>query len=203
MNILLVAGHETTTSLTAWLLYLLSQNPGYLQRVLEELDHLLPNQVEPTLDALKQAPVLDNALSEAQRMYPPIGNGPRGTLEEFKFNGFLIPADTRIFYSIVATHLMPSIFAEPDRFDPDRFAYPREEHKKTPYALVGFGGGPRICLGINFAELEIKLIAACVLRQCRLDLVPGQKLVQVYVASGAPFKGIKMAVLPLAATPKT
>jgi cytochrome P450 len=61
-----------------------------------------------------------------------------------------------VFYSIVASHMLPHIFAHPTVFDPDRVAPPREEHKKKPYALVGFGGGLPICIGINFAQVEIK-----------------------------------------------
>jgi len=196
VNVLLVAGHDTTTSLTAWLFYLLSQNRDYLQRVLDEIGAILPGHVEPTFDTLKQMHVLDNAFSEAQRLYPPIPHGPRGVLEDFEFNGFLIPAGSRVFYSIIATHLMPSIFTEPTRFDPDRFAPPREEHKKTPYVLVAFGGGPRICLGINLAEVEIKLTVISALKQYRFELLAGQKIIQIYAASGAPYKGIKMAISP-------
>src|SRR5262249_39777357 len=151
-NILLVAGHETSTSLGSWLLYLLVENPDYLQRVLDEQTTLLGNNNPSTLtlDEIKRMKVLDNALSEAERLYPPVGNAPRGVLESFEFNGYTVPAGTFVYCGIVGSHLIPSIFADPTRFDPDRFAPPREEDKKMPYALVGFGGGPRICIGINF-----------------------------------------------------
>ena len=66
-------------------------------------------------------------------------------------------------YSPWATHRLEHVFADADRFDPDRFAPPREEHR-TPYALVGFGGGPRLCIGQAFALLEAKVVAAHLLR---------------------------------------
>ena len=194
INILLVAGHETSTSLSAWLLYLLCQHPDYTRRVRVELDELLAIEDDPTLHAIKSMKVLDNALSEAERMYPPIATGPRGVVEDFEFNGYHIPAGTYVSYVIAATHLIPSIFAEPARFDPDRFAPPREEHKKTPYALVGFGGGPRICLGINFAKAEIKAMVTHILRRYHLELVPNQEIIQFYRATGMPLHGIKMRV---------
>lgn len=194
INILLVAGHETSTSVGTWLLYLLCQHPHYAQRVHAEQEGLLDHDREPTLKAIKRMKVLDNALSEAERMYPPIAVGPRGVLEEFVFNGYAIPAGTYIGYAIAATHLLPGIFAEPERFDPDRFSPPREEHKKTPYALVGFGGGPRICIGINFAKIELKLMVTHILRQYDLKLVPNQEIVQFYRATGMPLHGIKMYV---------
>jgi cytochrome P450 len=197
-NILLVAGHETSTSLSAWLLYLLSQHPEYAQRVLDEQDALLARDAAPTLEAVKRMKLLEHALSEAERLYPPVSNGPRGVLEDFEFGGYHVPAGTHVFYSIAGAHHIPTIFADPDRFDPDRFAPPREEHK-TPYALVGFGGGPRICIGINFAQVEIKALISHLLRNYQLELVPNQQIVQMYMPTSMPLHGIRMRISPRAA----
>lgn len=193
-NILLIAGHETSTSLSAWLLYLLSEHPDYLGRVLGEQDSLLGDDAEPTLADIRRMKVLDDALSEAERLYPPVANGPRGVVEDFEFGGYQIPAGAFVFYSIAAAHRLPSLWEEPDKFDPDRFAPPREEHKKKPYSLVGFGGGPRICIGINFAQVEVKAMVSRVLRDFRLETVPGQDLVQFYRGTGLPLHGIKTRV---------
>lgn len=200
INILLVAGHETSTSLSAWLLYLLCQHPDYRQRVLAEQEELLMGIMDPTFDDIKRMKMLDNALSEAERMYPPIANGPRGVTEDFTFHGYHIPAGTLVFYSIAATHFLPNVFTNPATFDPDRFAPPREEQKKTPYALVGFGGGPRICIGVNFAKVEIKTIVSHILRRFHLELVPDQKIIQFYRATGMPLHGIKLRVFERKAT---
>lgn len=193
-NILLVAGHETSTSLSAWLFLLLSQHPDYLRRVLDEQTALLGPDAEPTLDVIKRMHVLDNALSEAERLYPPVANGPRGVVEPFEFNGYKVPVGAFVYYSIAAAHLLPGVWRDPLRFDPDRFAPPREEHKKTPYALVGFGGGPRICIGINFAQVEIKAMVAQILWRFQLDPVPDQQLVQFYRGTGMPLHGIRMRI---------
>ncbi len=192
LNILLVAGHETSTSLSAWLLYLLSTHPDYLARVRREISTVLGDE-EPQLEAVKAMKVLGNALSEAERLYPPVANGPRGTTQAFTFNGYTVPAGQRVLYSIAASHVLPHIWREPERFDPDRFAPPREEDKKHPYALVGFGGGPRVCIGLNFATVKIKAMAATILR--RYDLTPKvEQVVQVYQGTGGPLHGIEMDV---------
>jgi len=149
---------------------------------------------EPTLADIKRMPLLDNLLLEAERLYPPVANGPRGVVEAFDFHGYHIPVGTPVFYSIAAAHLLPEVFANPTVFDPDRFAPPREEHKKTPYALVGFGGGPRICIGINFAKIEIKALVSQVLRRYQLALVPGQEIVQYYRVTAMPLNGIRLRV---------
>ncbi len=194
VNILLVAGHETSTSLISWLLYLLAQHPEYTERVLKEQAELLGDKVEPNLDEIKRMKVLENALSEAERMYPPVANGPRGVIEDFEFHGYHVPAGSMAFYSIVASHMLPSIFANPTQFDPDRFASPREEHKKNPYALVGFGGGPRICIGINFAQVEIKSLTSYLLRNYQVSVIEGQDIRQVYGVTGEPVNGIGLRI---------
>ncbi|MDP9371846.1 MAG: cytochrome P450, partial [Chloroflexota bacterium] len=181
LDILLVAGHETSTTMSAWLLYLLAIHPAYLARAHAELD------------AVKAMRVLGRALDETGRLHPPVGNGPRGVVKDFEFAGYRVPAGTRLRYSIAGGHWLPSVFAAPERWDPDRFAPPREEDKRTPYALIPFGGGPRICIGVNFAQVEIKALAAHVLRHYTLEPVAGQDPAQLYGPTiGAPYGGIRV-----------
>lgn len=197
VNILLVAGHETSTTMSSWLLYLLATHPDYLARVRAELDELLgPDPAAPiTLDAIKAMRVLGNGLSEAGRLWPPVANAPRGVVKAFDFGGYHVPVGAQVRYSIAGGHWLPSVFANPERYDPDRFAAPREEDKKVPYALIPFGGGPRICIGVNFAQVEIKALAAHVLRAYDLEPVPGQDIVQLYDPTlGSPSNGIRVRV---------
>lgn len=197
VNILLVAGHETSTTMSTWLLYLLATHPDYLARVHAELDEAGgPDAAVPyTFEAIKGMKVLGNALSEAGRLWSPVANGPRGVISDFEFGGYRIPAGAQVRYSIAGGHWLPTIFPNPERFDPDRFAPPREEDKRTPYALIPFGGGQRICLGVNFAQVEIKALAAHVLRAYDLTPVPGQDIAQLYEPTiGSPSNGIRVRV---------
>jgi cytochrome P450 len=175
-------------------MYLLTQHPEYTQRILKEQEVLLGDKADPSLEEIKKMKVLENALSEAERLYPPVPNGPRGVIEDFEFHGYHVPAGSMAFYSIVASHMLPSIFTNPTHFDPDRFAVPREEHKKNPYALVGFGGGPRICIGINFAQVEIKSLISHVLRNYQIELIEGQDIRQYYGVTGSPINGIGLHI---------
>jgi cytochrome P450 len=199
ITILLLAGHETSTSLTTWLLYLLSHHPDYLRRVMAEQWAIVGTHRDPSIDDFKVMKVLDNALSEAERLYPPVGLGPRGVVEDIAFGGYRVPAGTYICYAIAGTHRLGSIFTAPEIFDPDRFAPPREEHRRTPYSLIGFGGGPRICIGVNFAKVEIKSMVTHILRRYHLAVAPNQEIVQFYRATGMPLYGLKMRVSPRAA----
>ncbi len=192
MNTLLVAGHETSTSLIAWFLYLLSQHPDYLARVREEQALILEGRQHASVEDLQHMKILGYALSETERLYPPIPNGARGVLSDVPFRGHIIPAGAKVFYSIVGSHYLKDVWRDPETFDPDRFAPPREEDTRTPYALVGFGAGPRTCIGINFAKLEIKALATSLLRYYDLEPIPGQNIRQSHDISAGPIEGIKL-----------
>jgi cytochrome P450 len=174
VNILLVAGHETTTTLGAWVLYLLATQPEQRRRVQAELAALLGDSEGPIpVEAIRSMKMLDNFIKEAGRLYPPVINVPRGVVKDFEFGGYRVPAGTPVRLALAASHRLPQIFANPDIFDPDRFAPPREEDKRSPYALVTFGGGPRICIGMNFANIETKALAAHVLRRYTIEPISG------------------------------
>jgi retinoid hydroxylase len=70
------------------------------------------------------------------------------------------------------THRLPELYREPDTFDPDRFAPPREEDKQHPFALIGFGGGNHFCLGVEFAQMEMKLILSILLQNYDWTVTP-------------------------------
>ncbi|HEX6541824.1 MAG TPA: cytochrome P450 [Ktedonobacterales bacterium] len=194
LHILLVAGHETTTTLSAWLLYLLAAHPDLLARVRAEMEEALAaTGGEVTLEAIKAMRLLGYTADEAGRLYPPVGNVPRGVVKDFTFGGYHVPAGTRVLLSLAACHRLPHVFTNPDEFDPDRFAPPREEDKRTPYSLVTFGGGPRICIGINFAQVEVKAMATHILRHYTLTPVPDQDIQHVYYSPVATLlNGIRL-----------
>jgi retinoid hydroxylase len=179
VNILLVAGHETTTTLGAWLLYLLAESPEYVERIRTELQTVLGERDAPlTTEALHALPVLSAAIREAGRLKSPVLLLPRGVLSDFEFGGYHVATGTPVFLAIAGGHHLPNVFRDPERFDPDRFLPPREEDKKNPYALVTFGGGPRICLGINFAQVEVTALAAHLLRRFQFSTIPNRPFAQ-------------------------
>ena len=139
LHILLVAGHETTTTLSAWLLYLLATHPDYLARVHAAMDEALAKTDGAIpLAAVRAVHVLRHAVAEAGRLRSPVCNAPRVTVRGVEFGGYEIPENTRTLLGLAACHMLPHVFAHPERFDPDRFAPPREEHRRTPYGLVTY-----------------------------------------------------------------
>lgn len=195
VNILLVAGHETTTALSAWLLYWLATHPDALATVRAELDTVVGREGPITLEAIKAMRQLSYAVQEAGRITPPVAMVPRGVLKDVTFGGYHLPAGTYALLVIGAPHWDAAYFPEPERFLPERFAPPREEDKRTPYALATFGGGPRICIGVNFARVEITAMAAAILQRYTLTPIAPDEVYQVYPGLlGHPEHGIRVRV---------
>jgi cytochrome P450 len=141
---------------------------------------------------LRGARVLDAFIREAGRLYSPVLNVPRGVVQDFEFAGYTVPMGTHVRLALAASHRLPTIFANPEVFDLDRFLPPREEDR-LPYALVTFGGGPRVCIGINFAQIEVKALVAHVLP--RYTLTPVEPHPPIYAGhwtaimpGGAPMR---------------
>jgi cytochrome P450 len=199
-QILLVAGHETTTTLSAWLLYLLAAHPDVLARVRAEVDAVLAaSDGTVGLEQLRAMTTLGYAINEANRLRGPVGSAPRGTTRPVAFGGYAIPAGSRILLSYVACHHMARYFPDPETFDIDRFAPPREEDKRIPYAYAPFGAGPRVCIGMNFATVEVKALVTHVLSHLDLAYASGSEPINVYYGPVASIYG----GMPMRFTPRT
>jgi retinoid hydroxylase len=189
--LLLFAGHETTTSLVASLCMALAQHPEVLAQARAEQQQL-GIDTPITLDCLKQMTYLDRVLREVERMYPPIGGGFRGVVEEFEFNGYRVPKGWQVLYRIPEAHFDKEIYPAPDAFDPDRFNPDRYEYKPSDYTFVTYGGGSRICIGMAFAQMELKIIAASLLRRYSWELLPHQNLTLDPIPTLHPRDGLKV-----------
>jgi cytochrome P450 len=189
--LLLFAGHETTTAMLTWICLELARHPEVLQRAREEQQQLAAHGAL-NLEQIGKMPYLDQVLTEIERLHPPIAGGFRGVIKSFEFNGFHVPAGWLLQYSILLTHRQASIYPQPDRFDPDRFSHDRQEAKQKPFSLIGFGGGSRICIGIAFAKLEMKLVLAHLLRGYTWELLPKQSLEPVLIPTRRPKDGLRV-----------
>src|SRR5262245_26724920 len=167
---LLFAGHDTTTSTVAFLFYELARNPDELAPLYEEGDGVVGDRAPSAADLTAGMPRLDMALDETLRLYPPAWIGPRRSIEPFELCGVRVPGGVDVNYCSWASHHLPDVFPDPERFQPERFT--AEAKAAMPKgAYVPFGGGSRTCIGMRFGQLEIKAIATAILRRYRLELV--------------------------------
>lgn len=187
--LMLFAGHETTTSMLTSLMMSLAQHPNVLAKAQAEQASLVATG-DLTLAHLKQMPYLDQVLKEVERLYPPVGGGFRGVVKPFEFNGYRVPAGWMALYRINAAHQDSRCYTQPKQFDPDRFSPERAEQKRYDYSLVGFGGGPRICLGLAFAHMEMKIVTTLLLRHYHWELLPNQDLSMNPIPTLRPRSGL-------------
>jgi cytochrome P450 len=160
---LFVAGHETSATSLSWIMILLSQNPAWMDKCKEEIQHVLSNRL-PALEDLQKLPLLKRVIDEALRMYPPAWIVGRKALEDDEVLGFKIKKGYNIIISTYVIHRHPDFWDAPDTFDPDRFL-PEKTAGRHKYAYFPFGGGPRMCIGNNFALMEMTLILAMMLQR--------------------------------------
>ncbi len=167
---LLFAGQHTSAVLAAWTGILLLQHPQYLPAILAEQQAIFGNSSTFSLEKLKQLVVLERSIKEAERLHPPLIMLMRKILRDFEYNGYHIQAGGLAMVSPAVSHRLPAYFHFPNRYDPDRFT-PEQAEDRSPYTLIGFGGGRHRCIGQAFAYQQVKVIWSVLLRQFDLKLV--------------------------------
>ncbi len=154
---------------TAWALIELLRNPDSLARYRAEIDHVFSGGKPVSHALLRELDFTENIVKETLRLHPPLFMLVRVAKKDFVYKEYFIPAGSWVLVSPQVAHMIPEIFSEPERFDPDRFAAPREEDKRD-FAFIAFGGGRHKCLGNAFAILQVKAILAMLLGQYEFEL---------------------------------
>jgi cytochrome P450 len=193
---MLIAGHDTSTALLAWVWTLLGRHPEALAQARAEVDDVIGDQeMPPTIEQINRLEYLDQVIKEALRLYPPIHAGNRHSSEDVVLAGYKIPKDTRVMHSIYLSHRDERYWPEPDKFCPQRFDRTSSEQGKRPsLAYVPFGGGPRNCIGAAFAQVESKVVLARILQCFDLKLLNGDQIKPYMGATLEPRPGVRMSL---------
>jgi cytochrome P450 len=170
----LLAGQETTSLALTWIWYLLSQHPSSRVRLEAELDTVLDGR-PPEYADLANLTYTRMVIDEALRLYPPAWGFSRQALGDDQISGYHLPRGWMAFVIPFVLHRLPSLWEEPEAFDPDRFS-PERSADRPKFAYVPFGAGPRQCIGNQFALMEAQLIVATLAQRYRLRLVPGHRV---------------------------
>lgn len=167
---LLVAGHETTATAISWAFYWIHKLPEVREKLLAELDTLEENYDS---SAVFKLPYLTAVCNETLRIHP-VGmlTFPRMVKEPISLGGYQLEPGTILLGSIYLVHHREDIYPEPEKFKPERFL----EKQFSPYQFLPFGGGSRRCVGLAFAQMEMKLILAKVLKTWSMKLVNTQEV---------------------------
>ena len=188
----LLAGHETTAMTLAWTWYMLSKHTAVEHKLHAELAAVLGGRL-PTAADIPQLPYTRMVIQEVMRMYPAAWAMTRGIIEDDEIGGYPIKAGAIMILSPYVTHRHPDFWDNPEGFDPERFT-PERIAERPRYAYFPFGGGPRQCIGNEFALMEAQLIVATVAQRYRLNLIPGQKVEPDPIFTLRPNTAVRMAL---------
>jgi sterol 14-demethylase len=161
---MMFAGHHTSSGTAAWTLIELLRHPDVLSGVIAELDELYRDGREVSFQALREIPLLESALKETLRLHPPLILLLRVAKQDLPIGDHCIPAGTMVGASPAVSNRIPSDFPDPDRFDPARYAEPRQEDLINRWTWIPFGAGKHRCVGSAFAMMQLKAIFSVILR---------------------------------------
>lgn len=165
MIFLMMAAHDTTTSTLTSMIYLLAKHPDWQETLRDEVlalgDEPISHQTLPRLEKT------DWVQKEILRLYPPLSTLPKFSNASFEYGGFEIPEGAMVITYPIHTHYMSEYWDNPEAFEPDRFGPERAEHKRHPYSWIPFSGGAHMCIGLHFADMQIKLVIAELLKRYR------------------------------------
>ena len=165
----LIAGHETTSGLLTFALYLLLRHPAVLAQAYAEVDRVLPGDTVPQYGHLAQLDVIERVLKETLRLWPTAPSFGVAPYEDTRIGGrYVIRKDQRVVTVLMALHRDPAVWERPEVFDIDRFL-PENEARIHPHAYKPFGNGERACIGRQFALTEAKLALAIILQRFALS----------------------------------
>jgi cytochrome P450 len=198
---LFLAGHETTANALTWTWYLLSQHPDVEARLHAEIDSALGERL-PSADDLGALPYTRMVLAESMRLYPPAWIVGRRAIGPFEANGYTIPARSIVLMCQYTMHRDARWFPDPERFDPERFL-PEHQAERPKFAYFPFGGGPRVCIGEQFAWMEGVIALATIAQRWQLRLAPGHPVALQPIITLRPKHGMRMTVEPRGRAPRT
>jgi cytochrome P450 len=190
---LFLAGHETTALALSWTWYVLTQNPAAEERLLAEVRQVLGGRT-PTADDWPRLKFTEQVVQESMRLFPPVYAFGREALEDCTIGGYRVPRGTTILMSPWVVQRDPRFYEAPEAYRPERWQ--SEAVRAMPkFAYFPFGGGPRICIGNNFAMMEMVLVVATMVQRFRFELLPEPAVVPWPAFTLRPRDGIPVRVV--------
>ncbi|MBJ7329349.1 MAG: cytochrome P450 [Solirubrobacteraceae bacterium] len=187
----LAAGHETTANALGWMWLLLSRHPEVREQLHAEVDAVLGGR-EPTAEDVDNLPYTAAVFQESMRLYPPVPAISRESVAEDEVGGARVRPGSTMFILPYVLHRDPTIWPNPEGFDPRRFLH-ADPHRPRQ-AFMPFGAGRRICVGSGFALMEGILLAAMIAQRYTFDLEPGADVVPEASITYRPLDGLPMVL---------
>ena len=191
------AGHETTANALTWTLYLLSTHAPVMAKLKEEIDQVLDGRA-PGLEDARNLKYTNQVIEESMRLYPPAWMIERTAIGDDQIGGYQVVKGDQMMMCSYVVHRNPKYWKEPDTFDPERFSEERSKERDR-YCYFPFGGGPRYCIGTNFATLEMQLVLASICQRYSFSVKEGFHVETEPLVTLRPKNGMPMVLKKLGA----
>ncbi|HIA12895.1 MAG TPA: cytochrome P450 [Flavobacteriales bacterium] len=192
-----VAGHETTANALTWTLYLLSTHSSVMTKLKAELDEVLDGRT-PGLEDSRSLKYTTQVIEESMRLYPPAWIIERTAIGDDKIGDYEISKGDQMIMSPYVMHRDPKYWKEPNTFDPERFSEEGSKERDR-YCYFPFGGGPRYCIGANFAMLEMQLVLASICQNYSFSVKEGFHVETEPLVTLRPKNGMPMVLKKISA----
>ncbi|XP_064474101.1 cytochrome P450 3A8-like isoform X2 [Ornithodoros turicata] len=174
-TILFVAGFETTATALSYVIFNVAKHPDVQEKLRAEVRKAVDESGNLDFNSTMGLKYMKQVFDETLRMYPPgVTFTTRRALEDVEYKGLKIKAGTCIMAPTYQIHMDQRYWPDPERFDPERFS-PENRAHQHPMAYQAFGMGPRNCVGMRLAILEIMYTVARMLLKFRIELGDSQE----------------------------
>ena len=202
---LMMAAHDTTTSAITTMVYALAKHPQWQDRLRREAlatsgRIAAAGRQAPTLDDLAQMTDIELVFKESLRLYQPLPTIARRAMVDVEIHGMKIPAGTPVAVFPIQVHRSPEWWTNPEAFDPERFSPERAEHRRHAFAWAPFGGGAHMCMGLHFAEMQVKAVLLPLLRNWAWTVPPNYTPAYAYAPIAKPRDGLPIQIAPTRTT---
>ncbi|XP_054287798.1 cytochrome P450 4c3-like [Macrosteles quadrilineatus] len=167
---LFATGTDTVVNQASYFLMAMGQYPEYQDKLYEEITSVVGPDDDVSTDHIRQMTYLDQCFQETLRSFTLVPLTIRKTSEEIKLSDCTVPANQNIVLSLYGVHMNPKIFPNPERFDPERYS-PENVASRGKHVNVAFSGGPRDCIGKQYASLLVKVLVVQILRKYKVTPV--------------------------------
>ncbi|KAH6809938.1 cytochrome P450 [Perilla frutescens var. frutescens] len=189
------AGHESTAVAASWCLMLLALHPSWQARIRSEMAQLCGPTGNLNADSLPKLKTVTMVIQEVLRLYPPAAFVSREALHETQIGHIVVPKGVCLWTLIPTLHRDPDIWGpDVNDFNPERFANGISKACKLPQVYIPFGLGPRLCLGRNFALVQLKIVIAIIISKFTLALSPNYRHSPTYRMIVEPGHGVYLLI---------
>ncbi len=188
---MIIGGHETSSSALSWIWCELDKNPAVRERLQAELEEVVGTH-PLSLEHLPRLIYARMVIEETLRLHPPFWFENRNVMDDVELGGERIPKGSVVVFSRYSLHRHKDFWKDPERFDPERFRPEQEENKRSMHAHIPFGSGPRICIGVHFAMMELLVVLAVIAQKYKIVLDASHRHEMAAHLTMTPKYGVKV-----------